>query len=90
LEATRIECLHSIIKDTSWIQAIHKDSMNCGSLYPLGKYNPYMSKSLELKIHQPKYIFKINKLVNSCLPKVPRYWMMFFDFFKVIGISISI
>jgi hypothetical protein len=27
LEATRVECLHSIIKDTNWIQAIHKDSM---------------------------------------------------------------
>jgi hypothetical protein len=27
LEATSLECLHSIIKDTNWIQDIDKDSM---------------------------------------------------------------
>jgi len=61
LEATRVECLNSIIKDTNWIQAIHNDSMKIvvASTHLVNNI-PYMSKSLELKIHQPKYTFKIN------------------------------
>jgi hypothetical protein len=55
VEATRVECLHSKIKDTNWIEAIYKDSMKI-VVASTHLVNIFLTcqKSLELKIHQLK------------------------------------